>query len=196
MATITVRVRTSKRMCRVNVPASGNIGNVKAALASDVGVDPAAMTISLDPAGQQVPQDHDTFGRLGIQCVPSCVGGGVVARASAHTVRVYGTQARYHCVHGNKRRHRALLNPHTPRRRRRLPLRIGSVRRAERPRRAGCTGCSARRAIWRWWWCGCGRWLRLWASLRGRQPWPHSQGPRASRPAIQAGHRHDGYACN
>ena len=75
MATITVRVRTSKRMCRVNVPASGNIGNVKAALASDVGVDPAAMTISLDPAGQQVPQDHDTFGRLGIQCVPSCVGG-------------------------------------------------------------------------------------------------------------------------
>lgn len=67
MATITVRVRTSKRMCRVNVPASGNIGNVKAALASDVGVDPAAMTISLDPAGQQVPQDHDTFGRLGIQ---------------------------------------------------------------------------------------------------------------------------------
>jgi len=67
--TMIVRVRTSKRMCRVNVAPGGCIRDVKQALSSDVGVAPKAMTISLDPSGKVVPLDNDTFAKLGIQCV-------------------------------------------------------------------------------------------------------------------------------
>lgn len=64
---ITVRVRTSARMCRVKVEPNASVSTLKAVLSRDIGVTAADMRVCLDPEGSHVAADHQSLAELGIR---------------------------------------------------------------------------------------------------------------------------------